>query len=92
MSLGIKPFVCEDCGKSFQTRKSLLQHKVSHSSTKIKCHLCDKTFKRPGGRNQHIKSFHLKLKSYECSVCGRFYSLKGDMQRCRHSLMKIKPK
>lgn len=47
------PFVCETCGKAFQTYPNLRQHTISHENErKFNCHLCPKVFKRSTGLNQ----------------------------------------
>lgn len=82
-------FACDTCGRAFFTFVELKQHKSEHDAErKFCCSLCPKTFKGISGLKQHISGFHYKIKPYSCSVCGYAYSLKGDMQRCRHSKLK----
>lgn len=46
-------YVCETCGKAFQTYPNLKQHTVTHvNERKFNCHLCSKVFKRSTGLNQ----------------------------------------
>lgn len=46
-------FVCETCGKAFQTFPNLKQHKFTHiDEKKFNCSMCPKTFKRLSGLNQ----------------------------------------
>uniref|UniRef100_A0A336LPT7 CSON015426 protein n=1 Tax=Culicoides sonorensis TaxID=179676 RepID=A0A336LPT7_CULSO len=78
-----------NCNKSFISKQNLAQHNMSHSEERnYKCHLCTRSYKRPNGLNQHINSFHLNLKPHICSICKKSYSLKSDMLRCKHSLLK----
>ncbi|XP_055596642.1 zinc finger protein 460-like [Uranotaenia lowii] len=85
----LKAFVCETCGKRFGGQLNLTQHMLCHVDVKsFSCKLCPKVFKRNGGLTQHIKAFHMQIKPYRCTVCGRDYALKADMTRCRHSRLK----
>ncbi|XP_062549302.1 zinc finger protein 287-like [Armigeres subalbatus] len=86
---GLKVFVCETCGKRFGGQMNLIQHRLTHVDTRqYTCKLCPKVFKRSGGLSQHVKSFHMKIKPYQCPVCRRDFALKADMTRCRHSKLK----
>lgn len=41
-----RPFVCEECGKSFQTKGALKEHQITHSDVSpFQCHYCPKKFK-----------------------------------------------
>ncbi|KXJ79128.1 hypothetical protein RP20_CCG002336 [Aedes albopictus] len=86
---GLKSFVCDTCGKRFGGQMNLIQHRLTHVDTRqYACKLCPKVFKRSGGLGQHVKSFHMKIKPYQCPVCRRDFALKADMTRCRHSKLK----
>ncbi|XP_021704051.1 zinc finger protein 239 [Aedes aegypti] len=86
---GLKSFVCDTCGKRFGGQMNLIQHRLTHVDTRqYRCKLCPKVFKRSGGLGQHVKSFHMKIKPYQCPVCRRDFALKADMTRCRHSRLK----
>jgi len=44
-NLGIKPFKCTECHKSFGEKSTLRKHMVIHSKKRLySCTLCDKTF------------------------------------------------
>ena len=49
------------------------------------CDLCGKIFLKTNLR-RHKETVHLKLKNYECNVCGRKFGEKGHMRR--HMLVK----
>ncbi|XP_055921231.1 zinc finger protein 813 [Eupeodes corollae] len=83
-------YFCKECPKEFKNSKLLAQHRITHSNVRNhKCQLCEKTFKRNCGLQQHIKAIHLKLKPHECGVCKRKFALKGDMLRCKHSILTL---
>ncbi|XP_055838926.1 zinc finger protein 473 [Episyrphus balteatus] len=83
-------YFCKECPKEFKNSKLLAQHRITHSNVrKHKCQLCEKAFKRNCGLQQHIKAIHLKLKPHECGVCKRHFALKGDMLRCKHSVLTL---
>lgn len=83
-------FACDTCGRPFSSFLQLKQHKVEHDSErKFSCSLCPKTFKGISGLKQHISGYHYKIKPFCCPVCNYSYALKGDMQRCRHSKLKM---
>ncbi|EDS26344.1 zinc finger protein 358 [Culex quinquefasciatus] len=86
---GLKAYICETCGKRFGGQMNLTQHRLTHTELRqFACKLCPKVFKRSGGLSQHVKSFHMKIKPYQCPVCFRDLALKADMTRCRHSKLK----
>uniref|UniRef100_A0A1A9WK67 THAP-type domain-containing protein n=1 Tax=Glossina brevipalpis TaxID=37001 RepID=A0A1A9WK67_9MUSC len=83
-------FECAVCSKNFNNANSLRQHKITHTEErKHTCGLCQRAFKRRNGLLQHLKGFHLQVKPFACPVCSHSYALKCDMQRCKHSLLKV---
>ena len=47
--------LCEQCGKSFQTRRDLKVHMISHSNEKPhQCEVCGKSFAVPGNLRAHV--------------------------------------
>jgi hypothetical protein len=44
--IGDKPFICEECGKSFGTKGALKEHQITHSEDRpFQCAHCPKKFK-----------------------------------------------
>lgn len=79
-------YSCDTCNKTFHRRSNLNQHRLSHTAQRtFACPLCDKVFKRSCGLSAHHRSFHLKLRPFQCDLCLRRFALKADMRRCKHS-------
>ena len=70
--MGIKPLMCEKCGKLFALSDSLFRHKkVCVENFKYKCAECGKEYASSGALSSHKQSAHLN-KLYPCS-CGRVF-------------------
>ncbi len=87
---GEKPHKCELCDKQFAAASNLINHKKTHLEEKrMKCTFdgCDKTFLSKCHLRTHlrthvyiIKSSQIGLKPFECSVCGKRFSEKGNLK------------
>lgn len=79
-------FVCDLCGKRFNSKKYLQSHKyqqhgVLASGAPVRkkakkrepliCNLCGKTFWSGTGLQTHLKVVHVGLFKFECQVCGK---------------------
>lgn len=67
-----KPFRCDDCGKAFKLKNTLLSHTVQHTGVrKFICPFCNRTFASSGNFYSHRKRMHpqelaaMKLKQEE---------------------------
>lgn len=57
-----RTLMCEQCGKQFKQRGSLLQHLHSHTGLKLfNCQLCHKDFSRSAHLMMHMR-IHDKIK------------------------------
>ncbi|KAJ6645360.1 Zinc finger protein [Pseudolycoriella hygida] len=64
-----KPFICEECGKSFGTNGALKEHKITHSEERpYKCSYCEKSFKNLPRLKSH-EDIHNNT-NYVCPHCG----------------------
>ena len=51
---GIKPYVCETCGRSFSQKNDMLKHAKTHNSKLMQCGHCNEVFKRKKDMLKHI--------------------------------------
>lgn len=64
----LKPFVCDECGKSFKGKLSLRRHKLAHRDPSIKCKECKKSFRLQSAFAAHMLSHKEK---YVCEPCDK---------------------
>ncbi|ESO85970.1 hypothetical protein LOTGIDRAFT_167463, partial [Lottia gigantea] len=102
--LGIQPFPCRHCSKSFGTDSSLERHNRSYhakleglepTSSKrkpkqpLKCSYCEETFTAPKVLQEHERK-HTGEKPFECDVCKQTFRL-VDSYRSHIKIHKGKP-
>lgn len=77
---------CQRCDRRFAFAEDLKNHIIkSHTSERLHCNLCGKTFSCMSTLRKHQKSVHQKLRAFACSQCDkRFYS---SFELNRHMLM-----
>ncbi|KAM4824997.1 uncharacterized protein RHO17_000962 [Thomomys bottae] len=67
---------CDQCGKAFRRRRTLVQHQKIHTGEGLyECGECGKTFTYKHTFIQH-KTVHTGEKPFECSDCGKAFRFK----------------
>jgi len=79
-----KLFKCNLCEKSFRSAVVLKVHVSRHKGLRIRCSQCARTYISKDGLKRHIKSVHLKLRPFECTVCPKRFASK--VQKERHTI------
>lgn len=74
-----RSFVCQQCGKSFSTRRVLNKHALSHSTeARYCCNQCGKCFRRADHLTRHART-HQPLPAFSCSQCERRFSRRDSL-------------
>lgn len=70
----LKPYGCEECGKSYRLISLLNLHKKRHTGeARYRCEDCGKLFTTSGNLKRH-QLVHSGEKPYQCDYCGRSFS------------------
>ena len=66
-----KPFKCDDCGKSFAYRVTLIAHRRHHTGElPFGCEFCEKRFSQKRSLVLHHRT-HTGEKPFSCNMCGK---------------------
>ncbi|XP_065072917.1 zinc finger and BTB domain-containing protein 17-like [Ochlerotatus camptorhynchus] len=61
---------CMVCGEKFSTREAWISHLPLHAGERpFQCHICLAQFKTKYVQQNHIKTVHENIRSYQCQVC-----------------------
>ena len=78
--------ICDSCGKSCPSSRSLREHKNSHSPD-YSCKKCGKAFTSTRNLNDHMNIVHERIKKYLCNLCGKSFGRStnlGDHRTRKH--------
>lgn len=74
---------CEECGRTFSRKSTLIQHQTTHTGVKnFSCAECQAMFTRKSHLQIHMR-IHNNIKPYVCEVCSRGFVKSSDLLRHR---------
>lgn len=72
-------FTCDICNASFTCKRTMEEHKLTHSSNRsYVCDRCGKGFRLQSSLNIHVK-VHLNLFPFKCTVCSQKFKRKQEL-------------
>ncbi|XP_008180332.1 zinc finger protein 708-like [Acyrthosiphon pisum] len=88
----IKQFICDNCGKSYNTKSDLTTH-ILLCCTERKLYtsfICDKGVSQAGDLKKY-KRPHTGIKSFKCDICDKGFSDPGYLRKHKITHTGIKP-
>ncbi|KAL2078051.1 hypothetical protein ACEWY4_025736 [Coilia grayii] len=76
-----RPYVCNQCGRSYRHAGSLVNHKNSHKTGEYHCSICNNTYSNQLAMKNHLR-IHFGLKKHGCQECGKAF--RGKKQLLNH--------
>ncbi|XP_030630411.1 zinc finger protein 729 [Chanos chanos] len=77
-----RPYVCDQCGRSYRHAGSLVNHKNSHKTGEYYCAVCNNTYSNQLAMKNHLR-IHFAVKKHCCQDCGKAF--RGKRQLLNHS-------
>ena len=78
-------YFCDECGKSFKSKKGYSNHSHDKNRERIKCSECGADFAGPSSLYLHVRNIHGKVK-YPCDRCEYKATSKQGLERHVQSL------
>ncbi|XP_056153120.1 zinc finger protein 646 [Lampris incognitus] len=77
----IRPFACDQCGRTYRHAGSLVNHRKSHKTGEYCCSVCNNTYSNQLAMKNHLRT-HFAYKKHSCQNCGRGF--RGKKQLLAH--------
>lgn len=78
---GIRPFICNICGRTFTQSRYLQIHVRTHIGEQpYPCRFCSKRFSQCSARNMHER-IHTEFRPHQCPVCGKSFIVNSALQK-----------
>ena len=72
------PLVCDECGKTYNSRSLLYKHQLTHETMNIPCEQCQKICDTKTKLMDHVKRVHGDRVS--CNTCQKSFSSKNNLR------------
>jgi len=79
----VQPYVCNQCGQSFDGGEDLVKHAdlVHGVKNRFECELCDEKFRLHSERNKHRADVHHQKKPFHCDLCTAKFDRCADLNK-----------
>lgn len=78
---GVRPYICEECGKRFCKIRSYRAHLRAHARGNFQCRVCLKEFTSEEHLNFHLSGNHFEKEFFECDLCKRLFPSLSDCEK-----------
>ncbi|KAM8836949.1 zinc finger protein 646 isoform 1-T6 [Spinachia spinachia] len=77
----LRPFACDQCGRTYRHAGSLVNHKNSHKTGEYYCSVCNNTYSNQLAMKNHLRT-HFAYKKHSCQKCRKGF--RGKKQLLAH--------